>query len=249
MTIRRRNQISAQFSARLIGMLEAPAYRALSRSAHLVIARIEVELGHHGGNDNGRLPVTTDNFVTYGMDRGSVAPAIREAEALGFICVTQRGHGGNAEHRSPNYFFLTFAHNRNSRAEPPTHDWRRIRTLDEAERIARAARATKNPRAIALGKRSFGKRQKAVPAKNRNQLGKPQPNPVGKTPTENHKTPVGRKPNYTPVEKTQPLSKGSGRCRGCGCGGGDIICEIRYLSLSGAVWHCRAGKTVKTIGE
>src|SRR4029077_486059 len=81
----RRNRINEQFSARLIEMLEAPAYRALSRSAHLVIARIEVELGHHGGNDNGRLPVTTENFVAYGIHRASVAPAIREAVALGFI--------------------------------------------------------------------------------------------------------------------------------------------------------------------
>src|SRR6187399_1631781 len=103
MSIRRRNRINEQFSARLIEMLEAPAYRALSRSAHLVIARIEVELGHHGGNDNGRLPVTTENFVAYGIHRASVAPAIREAVALGFIRITEHGRGGNAEHRSPNY--------------------------------------------------------------------------------------------------------------------------------------------------
>ena len=169
MSIRRRNRINEQFSARLIEMLEAPAYRALSRSAHLVIARIEVELGHHGGNDNGRLPVTTDNFVAYGIHRASVAPAIREAEALGFIRITERGRGGNAEHRSPNYFFLTFAHNRNSRAQPPTHKWREIKTEEEAAEIALAARADKNLRAVALGKRSWRKRQrtgqKAVPAK------------------------------------------------------------------------------------
>ena len=78
-------------------MLESPAYRALSASGHKVISRIEIELGHHGGNDNGRLPVTTNDFVEYGMHRTSVAPAIREAEALGFIRVTERGRGGNAE--------------------------------------------------------------------------------------------------------------------------------------------------------
>ena len=64
MSIRRRNRINEQFSPRLIEMLEAPSYRALSRSAHLVISRIEIELGAHGGNDNGRLPVTTDDFVS-----------------------------------------------------------------------------------------------------------------------------------------------------------------------------------------
>jgi len=48
-------------------MLESPAYRVLSRAAHLVISRIEVELGHHGGNDNGKLPVTVNQFVEYGV--------------------------------------------------------------------------------------------------------------------------------------------------------------------------------------
>lgn len=196
MSIRRRNRINEQFSARLIEMLESPAYRVLSRSAHLVIARIEIELAHHGGNDNGRLPVTTDDFVAYGMHhRASVAPAIREAEALGFIRITERGRGGSAEHRSPNYFFLTFAHARNSHAQPPTHDWRRIGTLDDAERIASAARAEKNPRAVALGKRNWGKRrrrirQKSHANKNRNRFAKPVPKPVPETGTENHKTPV-----------------------------------------------------------
>jgi hypothetical protein len=71
----------------------------------MVMSRIEIELAHHGGNENGRLPVTTDDFVEYGMHRTSVASAIREAVALGFICVTVRGRGGNAEHRSPNLFF------------------------------------------------------------------------------------------------------------------------------------------------
>ena len=140
---KRRNRINEQFSARLIEMLESQHIEVLSRSAHLVISRIEVELAHHGGNDNGRLAVTTDQFVTFGMHRGSVAPAIREAEALGFIRITERGRAGDAEHGAPNRFFLTFAHGRTSRQEPPTHDWRRIKTMEEAEEIARVARAEK----------------------------------------------------------------------------------------------------------
>ena len=141
--MQRRNRINEQFAARTISMLDSPAYRALTGSAHKVISRIEVELGRHGGNDNGRLPVTTDDFVEYGMHRTSVAPAIREAEALGFIRVTERGRGGNAEYRSPNLFFLTFARGRDSGKRPPTDDWRRIKTMEEAEQIARAARANK----------------------------------------------------------------------------------------------------------
>jgi hypothetical protein len=157
--INRRNRISGQFAAHLIEMLESPAYRVLSGSAHKVISRIEIELGHHGGNDNGRLPVTTNDFMQYGMHRTSVAPAIREAEALGFIRITERGRGGNAEHRSPNLFLLTFAHARHGRERPPTHDWRRIKTMEEAKLIARAARANKNQNAVANGKSNWRKRR------------------------------------------------------------------------------------------
>ena len=53
--MKRRNSVNGQFAVRLIEMLESPAYRVLSRSAHMVLARIEIELAHHGGNDNGRF--------------------------------------------------------------------------------------------------------------------------------------------------------------------------------------------------
>jgi hypothetical protein len=72
-------------------MLESPAYRVLSLAAHRVLSRIEIEFLHHGGKDNGKLPVTYEQFVEYGMDRASIALAIRETEALGFIEVTERG--------------------------------------------------------------------------------------------------------------------------------------------------------------
>jgi DNA-binding transcriptional MocR family regulator len=49
------------------------------------LARLEIEMAHHGGNDNGRLPVTYDHFVEYGVRRHSIKPTLRELEALGFI--------------------------------------------------------------------------------------------------------------------------------------------------------------------
>jgi hypothetical protein len=151
--IKRRNRISGAFSARLIEMLESPAWRALSLSGRRVIDRLEIELAHHGGNDNGRLPVTKLDFMAYGISARLVAPAIREAQALGFIRVTERGRGGNAEHRQPNLFFLTFAHARNSRAEPPTHDWRKIKTTEDAEMIAAQARNAKDAKAVQFAER------------------------------------------------------------------------------------------------
>jgi hypothetical protein len=151
--IKRRNSINDQWSARRREMLESPAYRVLSQSAHRAISRIELELCYHGGNDNGRLPVTFDDFVEYGIDRASVAPALREGEALGFFRITERGRGGNREYRAPNKFYLTFAVGRESRAKPPTDEWRQFKTIKDAKAIARAARAAKDQRAVAHGKR------------------------------------------------------------------------------------------------
>jgi hypothetical protein len=119
-------------------MLESPAWRALSLSAHRVFDRICIELAHHGGNDNGKLPVTYEHFVEYGIDRHAVAPAIRELEALGFVEVTQRGRPSAGEFRLPNLFRLTCV---NCKSTPnPTHEWRRIPDTATAEARARVAR-------------------------------------------------------------------------------------------------------------
>jgi hypothetical protein len=194
--IKRKNRISGQFSAKLIEMLESPAWRVLSLSARRLIDRLEIELGHHGGNDNGQLPVTKEDFIDYGISGNQIAPAIREAQALGFIHVTEQGRAGNSEYRFPSKYFLTFAHARASHAQPPTHDWRKIKTLEEAEAIAAAARSAKNPAAVMAGRRSWALR------KNRNRYQKPIPAPVSETNTEMPKPPVletnttgwGRKP-------------------------------------------------------
>src|SRR5262245_10931340 len=105
---RRARKIEGQFIPRLVEMMEAPSYRVLSLAAHLCLSRIEVELAHHAGYDNGRLIVTYDQFVEYGLHRHAIAPALRELQALGFIEITERGVAGNAQHRAPNRFRLTY---------------------------------------------------------------------------------------------------------------------------------------------
>ena len=123
-------------------MIESPAYQVLSLSAHRVLDRIEIELAHHGGNDNGNLPITYADFEDYGIDRHGIAAAHREVEALGFARITERGHAGNAEFRAPNKFLLTY---KPVKTAKPTDDWRKIQTIEEAKAIASAARKNRNP--------------------------------------------------------------------------------------------------------
>jgi hypothetical protein len=139
----RRNRFSGQFSGRLIEMMESSAWRALSLAGRRVIDRVEIEHGHHAGTDNGKLPVTFDQFCEYGLHRHSIAPGMREAVALGFLEVTQKGRAGNAEHRAPNLFRLTYRPSDGVRGDG-SHEWRRIASNEEAEAIARSARQAKS---------------------------------------------------------------------------------------------------------
>jgi len=165
MSRRKRNQIDGQFNARLIEMMESPAYRVLSLSARRVLDRICIELAHHGGNDNGKLPVTYEQFVEYGVERQAIAPAIRELVALGFIEVTVKGRHSAGDVRWPNMFRLTCV---NCKSTPnPSHEWRRIKTTEEARAIAQAARTAKDERAV--------RKSKAACRKNKTHGGKTHP--------------------------------------------------------------------------
>jgi hypothetical protein len=174
---------SGQFSARPREMLESAAYRVLSRGAHLVLSRIELEHRYHGGKENGRLLVTYEQLERYGLERGSIPPALRELEAVGIIEITQHGRGGNAEYRMPNMFRLT--------CEPAqegnvTNDWKRFPGRDdpdadtkmmiEAAHTARMARKNQNPVAVARAKKSSpGKNRKPMWIFRLTWCGKPSP--------------------------------------------------------------------------
>ena len=133
------NKISGQFAARLIEMMESPAYRVLSLSAHRVLSRIEIEWAHHGGQDNGQLPVTFDDFAEYGVHRTAIGPALYELESLGFIVITEKGKMAHAaDYRRPNKFLLTSR--ATNKGADPLHEWERFKTMDEAAAVAEASR-------------------------------------------------------------------------------------------------------------
>ncbi len=157
------HQDRREFAPRLIEMLESPAYRVLSLSARRALDRIEIEMAHHGGTDNGKLPVTFDDFQGYGIHRQAIAPAIRELVALGFVEITRQGCAGNAEHRSPNLYRLT-ARPAQGYSGGGAHEWSKVASIEAAGALAQAARAAKPTREwrVRKAKASSGKRQKPV---------------------------------------------------------------------------------------
>jgi hypothetical protein len=148
---KRRDAIAENWVAYPCSLIESPAMRVLSQAAVRVMHRLEVEHMHHGGAENGRLIVTRDQFVGWGIERNAIAPAIRELAALGFVEITEKGCAGNANQHKATQYRLTYVNSKNR--EQPTNEWRKIKTMDSAERIAAMARAAKDQRARDLGPR------------------------------------------------------------------------------------------------
>jgi hypothetical protein len=141
---RKRNQISEQFIAHPRSMVTSPAMRVLSLSEVRILWRLEVEHMAHGGVDNGRLPCTYAHFEEWGVRRRFVAPALRALEALGFIETTRKGYRGAVGTRQPSRYRLTYVRARDATGAG-THEYLKIKTLQEAKTIAAKARRDLNP--------------------------------------------------------------------------------------------------------
>jgi hypothetical protein len=78
-------------------ILSSDAYRSLSGNAMKILNRILIEHMNHAGLENGRLPVSYDDFVKYGMRRHAIRPALNELIAAGFIRISQPGRRVHGE--------------------------------------------------------------------------------------------------------------------------------------------------------
>ena len=121
----------------------------------------------HGGAENGKLPVTYSDFEKWGVRADSIAGAIRALEALGLIDITRHGYAGAAEKRAPSLYRLTYlgASNAGRADATGTHEYQKIKTVEEAELVAEKARKASDPRNV-----DRGKMQNATP-----QIGKNSP--------------------------------------------------------------------------
>jgi hypothetical protein len=152
---KRKSQVAGQFVWRPRQLIESPAMRVLSRVAHLALTRLEVEHMDHGGAENGRLPTTYQQFEEWGIHPRFVASALRELQALGIVEITRHGYAGAADKRSPSLYRLTYltAHDAGSADATGTHEYLKIKTVEEAEAVAKAARNAADPRNVERSKK------------------------------------------------------------------------------------------------
>jgi hypothetical protein len=133
-------------------MLESPAMRVLTLAEQRAFDRIEIEHAHHGGADNGKLPITYVDFQRVGLHPNAVAPSLRALVSLGFVEIMRKGYGGAAGVRAPDA---------TRRDGDGTHDYLAIKTVEQAEAIAKTARRHADP-PTSSGRRRSRKIQNAT---------------------------------------------------------------------------------------
>jgi hypothetical protein len=135
--LRNRNAVPADepFVWFTFEMLDSPAWRAMPLCARQVVERAAIEHMTHGGDENGKLPITYDDFERYGIRRKSIRYAITVAVDLGWIDVVEQGHRGAADDRRAARYALTWVDRHDGAAR--SNRWKRISTTEAKESLVR----------------------------------------------------------------------------------------------------------------
>ena len=123
-------------------LMGSAAYRALSHSGRIVLDRIHIEHGDHGGTENGRLKVTWRDFKEAGVQPRRITGAVAEVEALGLAIRTYRGRRVcGKDIGAPAQFRLTWLPViEPDNLTPATNEWKRFGDdVAGAKRVAKSA--------------------------------------------------------------------------------------------------------------
>jgi hypothetical protein len=129
----KRQKIDGPFIARRYKMLNSPAFKKLSPTAHLVLLRLEMEYARSGGRENGRIICTVRDLKAFcGVSADKIKPAIMEAMGLGFLKVKWGVPGAKGFGRSTE-FGLTYLVKVGEGGEfvEPTDDWAKFDTTEQ----------------------------------------------------------------------------------------------------------------------
>jgi hypothetical protein len=158
MSRRRRPRIAdgGQFVPHTREMRESFAWRFLPNNARRVLDRLELEHMHHGGAENGSLICTYSDFEKSGLRRQSIALAIRQCVALGFLEITRQGQRCASDfNRVPAQYFLTYLRGVGKSLEA-TDAWRRVHSDVQAKQLLSKAQDERRYDTQPTTRRSLG---------------------------------------------------------------------------------------------
>jgi hypothetical protein len=103
------------------------------------VDRVIFEHAMHRGSRNGELIVRYEDFASWGIRKTSISHGISEAVALGLLKVVERGRRafGEFKGRASTYRLTWYG---SEAGEPPSNEWKRFRSLQDARAAAKRAR-------------------------------------------------------------------------------------------------------------
>ncbi len=147
------NAIQGPFIGRPVEMLQSFAWKALPDHGRRVLEVIELEHAAHGAAENGRLEVPYDDFAANRVRRQTIALAIRECRELGFLDVVRQGRIARGLFKQASVYRLTYINGRSTSAQP-THEWRDIKTEEDAAEALQRAAISKSPEHVRRAKKA-----------------------------------------------------------------------------------------------
>jgi hypothetical protein len=122
-------------------MLNSHAWRAASHLQRSMVDVVLAALAKRAGRDNGNLIVTNRDFKAWGFSFSSIDPNLSAAVALGLLDQKRgrpgmKGYGKARRLRVP---FLPIIDTDGSELEPPSDEWARFSTTEEAKMAAETA--------------------------------------------------------------------------------------------------------------
>lgn len=128
-------KIDYPFIALNVELLSSIPWGMLKLNDRKILDRLYIEHSAHGGNENGRLIVTYDNFFEYGIRKQSIAESICRLEGLGFIETTKQGRPAGGDMRVPsNYLITSLSYPEGNTFLDPKDTWKQIKTKEEGQR-------------------------------------------------------------------------------------------------------------------
>jgi hypothetical protein len=103
-------------------LLSSEAWQTLSINERRVIDWLLIEQMNHAGTMNGQLRVSHRQFITWGVTKNKVAPAIHGLQARGLVRITSAESNGDI--RGYYQYRLTFLP---ADYGEPTNEWRSFR--------------------------------------------------------------------------------------------------------------------------
>jgi hypothetical protein len=122
-------------------MLLSPAWMAASHLQRSMIFALLSELGRHSGKDNGQLIFTNRNLQKFGFSFDAIKLNLIALEALGFIAFKRGRPGlkGYGKARRYRLTFLPILDADGNEIEPPTDEWARFPSIEQAKEAVQKA--------------------------------------------------------------------------------------------------------------